>query len=382
MTCWGPVGPDLNKAQVVNPSPPLARILELAGEFFGPESGGFGVVVEADAGHPVEAELRAAGWEVFEDEPALVLTPIPVAPPPPVGVEIRAVRDAEGRRDLLRVLAAGFGEPTAEGGTELSPEAFESFAPSVACALDPDVCLLVGYLDRVPASSAMLFKVGAVAGLTGVATVPAHRRRGLGMAATWAAIREGAARGCSYAALAALGASYDMYRKMGFVRVCNHRAYRPPATKRVTLRQVEEGDLPTFFEQQADPIAVRMANFPPRDREAFMAHWRKCMAHETTILRAILVGGRAVGHIVSWEQDGGRSVGYWIGREFWGKGIATEALRRLLEEVTTRPLTARVAKHNAASIRVLHKGGFTIAATNGEEVLLTLGAQCTSGIRA
>jgi ribosomal protein S18 acetylase RimI-like enzyme len=229
MTCWGPVGPDLNKAKVIGPSPPLARILELAGEFFGPESGGYGVVVEADAGHPVEAELRSAGWEVFEDEPALVLAPIPAVPPPPDGLEVRPVRDLAGRRDLIRVVAAGFGAPTSEGGTELSPEAFDSFAPSLACALDPDVSLLVGYLDGQPAASAMVCKVGAIAAMTGVATVPAYRRRGLATATTWAAVRAGAQRGCTCVTLAALGASYAMYLKMGFVRVCNHRAYKPPA---------------------------------------------------------------------------------------------------------------------------------------------------------
>src|ERR1700693_4446754 len=64
MRCWGPVGSALNKVAVVRPSPPLARILQRAEEFFGTDSGGFGIVVEADAGHPVEAELRAAGWKV------------------------------------------------------------------------------------------------------------------------------------------------------------------------------------------------------------------------------------------------------------------------------------------------------------------------------
>src|SRR5262245_21100061 len=80
MNCWGSFGPGLNKVAVVGPSPGLARVLELAEGFFGPGSGGYGIVVEADAGHPIEAELRAAGWKVFEDEPALVLPSIPAIP--------------------------------------------------------------------------------------------------------------------------------------------------------------------------------------------------------------------------------------------------------------------------------------------------------------
>jgi ribosomal protein S18 acetylase RimI-like enzyme len=229
LTQWGAVGPALNKVTVVGPAPPLRRILDLAGQFYSADSGGFGVVVEADAGHPVEAELRAAGWKVFEDEPALVLPAIPSPPPLPMGLEVKRVRDAEGRLDLLRVLAAGFGAPTSEGGTELSSDAFDAFAPSLVCALDPDVALLIGYSEGKPVASAFLFVVGRIAGVTGVATVPSARRRGLGTALTWQALSEGTARGCTSATLAALGASFDLYRKMGFIHVCNHRAYAMPS---------------------------------------------------------------------------------------------------------------------------------------------------------
>jgi ribosomal protein S18 acetylase RimI-like enzyme len=229
LTYWGLGGPALNKVAVVGASPRLGRILDLADSFFGRESEGFGIVVEADAGHPVEAELRAAGWKVFEDEPVLVMPRIPAPPPLPSGLKVTPVRDAGGRRDLVRVLAEGFGAPTAEGGTELSQDAFDSFAPSLACALDPDVALLVGYMDGKPVSSAFLYAVGPIAGITGVATVPAYRRRRLGTALTWQALREGVARGCTCATLAALGASYDLYRKMGFIHVCNHRAYAAPS---------------------------------------------------------------------------------------------------------------------------------------------------------
>jgi RimJ/RimL family protein N-acetyltransferase len=53
-------------------------------------------------------------------------------------------------------------------------------------------------------------------------------------------------------------------------------------------------------------------------------------------------------------------VGYWIGQDFWGRGIATRALRLFLEEVTIRPLYGRAAKDNRASIRVLEKCGFRL----------------------
>ena len=141
--------------------------------------------------------------------------------------------------------------------------------------------------------------------------------------------------------------------------------HRPPNT--ILLRDVIASDLPIFFEQQLDPIATQMAAFPARDRDAFMAHWVKILADEANILKTILFDGQVAGNIVSWEQPGEgseREVGYWLGREFWGQGIATQALALFLAQVTTRPLYAYVAKHNLASIRVLEKCGFTIMREN------------------
>ncbi len=140
----------------------------------------------------------------------------------------------------------------------------------------------------------------------------------------------------------------------------------------VLLRDVIASDLPIFFEQQFDPVANQMAAFPARDREAFMAHWAKIMADESNILKTILYGDQVAGNIVSWEHDGEREVGYWLGREFWSKGIATRALAAFLEIVSARPLYAHVVKHNLASIRVLEKCGFTLIREGTDEVTLIL----------
>jgi RimJ/RimL family protein N-acetyltransferase len=129
---------------------------------------------------------------------------------------------------------------------------------------------------------------------------------------------------------------------------------------KIFLREVTESDLPTLFEQQLDPEAITMAAFPSRDRESFMAHWGKIMADEKVILKAILFENQLAGSIVSWEMLGEREVGYWLGKEFWGKGIATQALAEYVEIVKMRPLYAHVAKHNVGSRRVLEKCGFKV----------------------
>jgi len=101
-----------------------------------------------------------------------------------------------------------------------------------------------------------------------------------------------------------------------------------------------------------------MAAFPSRDRAAFMAHWAKTLADDSALTMAIVAGGEVAGNIGCWEADGKRFVGYWIGREFWGRGLATQALAELLDLVEARPLYAHVVKSNVASIRVLEKNGF------------------------
>ncbi len=137
---------------------------------------------------------------------------------------------------------------------------------------------------------------------------------------------------------------------------------------------MSDDDLLIFFEQQRDPIAVDMAVVPARDRRAHMEHWRKVLNDDTITSRTVLFGGKVTGHIVSWEQEGQRKVGYWLGQKFWAKGIATVALSAFLEIEQTRPLYAHVAKHNVGSLRVLEKCGFTASpqAPDAQEVVLVL----------
>ena len=130
---------------------------------------------------------------------------------------------------------------------------------------------------------------------------------------------------------------------------------------KIQLRDVTETDLPIFFEQQLDPEATEMASFPSRERDAFMTHWGKIMADGSVLVKTILYDGEIAGNIVCFIQLGEREVGYWLGKEFWGKGIATTALAEFLKEIKTRPLYAHVAKHNIGSQRVLEKCGFVVA---------------------
>jgi len=143
-------------------------------------------------------------------------------------------------------------------------------------------------------------------------------------------------------------------------------------TGEVLLRNVIEEDLPIFYIHQIDPVAAQMADFPSREKEAFMAHWAKILADDSLVKMTVLYDGQVSGNVVCFDRDGEREVGYWIGNDYWGKGIATRALKALLDAVETRPLYAHVVKHNIGSQRVLEKCGFVKIREEGGDYIYLL----------
>ncbi len=131
---------------------------------------------------------------------------------------------------------------------------------------------------------------------------------------------------------------------------------------KVSLRKVKKSDLPIFFTQQQDEEANYMAAFVSRDpnnRRVFDKHWKKILSDDSIIIKTILYQNKIAGQIGSYILFGEREVYYWIGKEFWGKGIATAALNEFVKLIKVRPLHARTAKDNVGSVRVLEKCGFS-----------------------
>jgi ribosomal-protein-alanine N-acetyltransferase len=67
-------------------------------------------------------------------------------------------------------------------------------------------------------------------------------------------------------------------------------------------------------------------------------------------------------------------IGYWIGEPYWGRGLATEAIRLLVKKIREQsPLIVRVYAevfdHNKASMRVLEKNGFYLEAIRRKSVV-------------
>lgn len=129
----------------------------------------------------------------------------------------------------------------------------------------------------------------------------------------------------------------------------------------LVLRPPTDQDLEHFFRFQLVPEANQMAAFTvadPSDREGYIGGWQKKLQSPTVTLMTVVWSDQVVGSVGSFEMFGQREVTYWLGQEYWGRGLATRALAAFLQHDCTRPLQAHVAKHNLGSVRVLEKCGF------------------------
>jgi hypothetical protein len=158
-------GPGFNWAAFVGEKGSLADLLETGEKVFAGSIESWGVLVEVEAEHPVEAEMRARGWTVAEEEPAFVLPAITPDFVCPGGLAIRPALAEPDRKAFSESVAKVFG---------VLPDGWESLTPTAASANDPDLSYLVGWEDDQPVAAAMMYRVGPTAVIAGVA--PPQRR--------------------------------------------------------------------------------------------------------------------------------------------------------------------------------------------------------------
>ena len=136
---------------------------------------------------------------------------------------------------------------------------------------------------------------------------------------------------------------------------------------KVSLRKSIEPDLEVFYHNQTDEEANFMAAFTPKntkDKNAYLKKWNKLMTDDTVHMQSILIDNKVVGCMVKFVMDGDSDITYAIDKEYWGKGITSEAVKQFLKIETTRPLYGRVANDNYGSQKVLEKSGFLKIGTN------------------
>src|SRR5215467_1766196 len=109
----------------------------------------------------------------------------------------------------------------------------------------------------------------------------------------------------------------------------------------ISLRSVKPSDISVFFHQQLDPEANRLAAFVGKDRHnraVFDAHWQRIMDSTANVNKSIVRGKEVAGYLSCFPLNGELEVSYWLGRKHWSKGVATQALKKLLQEITHRPI--------------------------------------------
>lgn len=129
----------------------------------------------------------------------------------------------------------------------------------------------------------------------------------------------------------------------------------------ITLTKTIESDLNYFFQFQLDPEAIFMAAFTSKDpanKTAYIEKYTKFLYDPTIRNMTIKAGGRIVGSIAKFLMEGEAEITYWIDKQYWGKGIASAALKEFLKLEKSRPIFARVAFDNFGSQKVLEKCGF------------------------
>ena len=131
---------------------------------------------------------------------------------------------------------------------------------------------------------------------------------------------------------------------------------------KIELRKVQESDLKTFFNFQQNEDANFMAAFisrDPKNWDEFINHWNKILSDDLNYIRTITYKNIVVGNMLSFLMFEQREIGYWIDKDYWGKGIMVEVLAALQKHASNfqKKIIATVKEQNHNSIRVLEKIG-------------------------
>lgn len=139
------------------------------------------------------------------------------------------------------------------------------------------------------------------------------------------------------------------------------------SSPKISLRVTIESDLETFFNFQLEEEANFMAAFTPADhtnKSVYMEKWKRILKDPTINMQTIIYNNEIAGSVSKYEIEGDAEITYWIGKKFWGKGIAGNALKAFLEIEKARPIWGRVAFDNIRSKKVLEKNGFVQIGTD------------------
>lgn len=172
--------------------------------------------------------LQRADWDDFllergfgfsDDTPGMAvdLSKLHESHTKPDGLDIRVVADEETLHAWTHVFIQGYGVPA-----DWESAFFQLLS---ACGLELPMRNYLGYLDGEPLAASTLFLGAGAAGIYDVATLPPARGRGLGAAMTLTPLLEARQLGYRAGVLQSSDMGYNVYRKLGFERLCRIENY-------------------------------------------------------------------------------------------------------------------------------------------------------------
>ena len=167
--------------------------------------------------------LVNAGLSASETERAMAvsLPGLRTAAAPSGNFEIRRARTASELSDFALVNAANWSPP------DQNVVRFYERAAAILLGEGSPIRLYVGYAEGVAVASAELTVAGGVAGLYGISTLEAHRRRGYGTAMTLRPLLDARDEGIETAILQASAAGAPVYERIGFREFGGITEYKP-----------------------------------------------------------------------------------------------------------------------------------------------------------
>jgi len=214
-------GPGFNFAACTRETPTLAEVASMAKAFYDDPADAWGVLVQGDASHPIETELKAHGWTVAEDEPAYVLNDLArfASEQRATVLVIRPLVDEADWASFVQTTCSAYGAP---------PEFGDMIMPTLAYALDPEMIWLLAEKDGEIVSAGGGYRIGSSAVVCCLATPSEHRGSGIGTAVMRDLLRRFAETGSTTAVLRSGPLSRPLYERLGFEYVCQHRTYVAP----------------------------------------------------------------------------------------------------------------------------------------------------------
>lgn len=142
-------------------------------------------------------------------------------------------------------------------------------------------------------------------------------------------------------------------------------------TRRLWLRWPRQADTADVTRLAGDRAVAAMTGavphpYPAGEAERFVIEARRANAEGARLTMAIAPRAKPatlIGMVaIAADRDGRPFIGYWLGTPHWGDGLATEAVRALIDAyfgyTAGVELTASVRVINPASRRVVEKCGF------------------------